>query len=93
VYKEQRSLVHYLWAKGLDAKDIHKEIFPVYDGKFVSRKAVQPWWQSFADDKEVETEVRKWLRQQSEDFHTVGFDALVKRCDKCINIGGRCVEK
>jgi hypothetical protein len=24
-------------------------------------------------------EVRKWLRQQSQDFYAAGFDALVKR--------------
>jgi histone-lysine N-methyltransferase SETMAR len=42
----------------------------------------------FADDEEVETEVRKWLRQESKDFYAVGFDALVKRLDKCINVGG-----
>jgi hypothetical protein len=35
------------------------------------------------DDEEVETEVRKWLRQQSKDLCAVGFDALVKRWDKC----------
>jgi histone-lysine N-methyltransferase SETMAR len=32
----------------------------------------------FADDEEVETEVWKWLRQQSKDLYTAGFDALVK---------------
>jgi hypothetical protein len=47
----------------------------------------------FADDEEVETEVRKWLRQQSKDFYTVSFDTLVKRWDKCINVAGGCVEK
>jgi hypothetical protein len=47
----------------------------------------------FADDEEVETEVRKWLRQQSEDFCAAGFDALVKRWDKCINVGEGYVEK
>jgi hypothetical protein len=31
----------------------------------------------FADDEEVETEVRKWLRQHSKDFCAAGFDALV----------------
>jgi histone-lysine N-methyltransferase SETMAR len=36
----------------------------------------------FADDEEVETEVRKWLRQQSKDFYATGFDAMVKRWDK-----------
>jgi hypothetical protein len=38
-------------------------------------------------------QVRKWLRQQSKDFYGAGFDALVKRWDKCINIGGGYVEK
>jgi hypothetical protein len=47
----------------------------------------------FADDEEVETEVRKWLRQQSKDFFAAGFDALVKRPEKCINVGGGYVEK
>jgi hypothetical protein len=32
-----------VWAKGLNAKDIHKEMFPVYGGKCLSRKAVHNW--------------------------------------------------
>jgi hypothetical protein len=47
----------------------------------------------FADDKEVETVLQKWLRQQSEDFYAVGFDSLVMRWDKCINVDGGFVEK
>jgi hypothetical protein len=38
-------------------------------------------------------QVRKWLRQQSNDFSAVGFEALAKRWDKCINAGGEYVEK
>jgi hypothetical protein len=41
--EKQRSLVQFLWARGLNAK---------------------------------------------EDLHAAGFDALVKRWDKCINVGG-----
>jgi hypothetical protein len=37
--EEQRSVVTFLWAKGLNAKDINKEIFPVLGGKCLSRKA------------------------------------------------------
>jgi hypothetical protein len=37
--------------------------------------------------------VWKWLTQQSKDFYAVGFDILVKQWDKCINVGGRDVEK
>jgi hypothetical protein len=35
--------MRFLWAKGLEAKDIHKEMFPVYGGKCLSRKAVHNW--------------------------------------------------
>jgi hypothetical protein len=34
-------------AKGLNAKDIHKEMFPVYGGKFLSRKAIHNWVETF----------------------------------------------
>jgi hypothetical protein len=37
------SVVRILWAKGLTAKDIHKETFPVYGGKCLSCKAVHNW--------------------------------------------------
>jgi cation transport regulator ChaB len=47
----------------------------------------------FADDEEVETEVRKQLKQQSKDFYAAGFDTMVKRWDKCISVGGGNVEK
>jgi hypothetical protein len=38
-------------------------------------------------------QVRKCLRQQSKDFYAAGFDALVKRWDKCIGVGGGYFEK
>jgi hypothetical protein len=47
----------------------------------------------FTDDEEVETEVRMWLKQQSKDFYAAGFDTLVKRWDKCVNVSGGHVEK
>jgi hypothetical protein len=82
-----------VWEKGLNAKDIHHEIFPVCGGKCVSSKAVQPWWQIFADDEAFETELRQWLRQQPKDFYAAGFNAHLKRRDSFINVGGGYVEK
>jgi hypothetical protein len=32
----------------------------------------------FTDDKDVETAVQKWLRQQPKDFCAVGSDVLTK---------------
>jgi hypothetical protein len=37
-----------LRAKGLNAKDIHKERFPVHGGKCLSRKAVHNWVEKFS---------------------------------------------
>jgi hypothetical protein len=38
--EEQSSLVHFLWANGLNAKHICEEIFPLYGGKCLQHKAV-----------------------------------------------------
>jgi hypothetical protein len=34
--------------KGLNVKDIHKEMFPAYDRKCLSRKAVHNWVEKFS---------------------------------------------
>jgi transposase len=38
----------FLWAKGLNAKDIHREMFSVYCEKCLSRKAVHNWVDKFS---------------------------------------------
>jgi hypothetical protein len=38
----------FLCSKGFIAKDIHKEMFPVYGGKCLSRKAVHNWAEKFS---------------------------------------------
>jgi hypothetical protein len=90
--EEQRSVVRFC-----AQKDTDKEMFPADGGKFLSLKAAHNWGEKrgkhFADDEEVETMVKKWLRQQTKDFYAAGFDALVKRWDKCISVGGGYVEK
>jgi hypothetical protein len=54
--------VHFLWAKGLSAKNIHKEMFPVYGGKCLLHKVCS----KVADDGqpgrpgEIETEATVW---------------------------------
>jgi hypothetical protein len=46
--EEQRSLVRFVWAKGLNAKDINKEMIPIYGGKCLPRKAVHNWVEKFS---------------------------------------------
>jgi hypothetical protein len=45
ITKEQRSLVLFLWAEGLSAKDIHKEVFTV--GSVCRVKRLATGWQTF----------------------------------------------
>jgi hypothetical protein len=51
--QEQRSVVHFLWAKGLNAKDIHKEMFPIYSGTCLLRKAAHNWVDKFSQCSKV----------------------------------------
>jgi hypothetical protein len=51
ITEEQRSVMRFLWEKGLSAKDVHKEMFPVYSGKCLSRKAVHNWVEKFSQER------------------------------------------
>jgi hypothetical protein len=66
--QEQRSSVCFFMSKRLNANYIHEEMVHVYGGKCLLCKAVHNWIEKrgiyFVYDEEVETEVRKWLRQQ-----------------------------
>jgi hypothetical protein len=90
--------VRFLWAKGLNAKDIHKFfLFTLGSVCRVKRFTTASTNCHLGDkrfaDEEVETQVRKWLRQQSNDLYAAVFDSLVKRLAKCSNVGGGYVEK
>jgi hypothetical protein len=45
-----------LWEKGLNAKDNHKEMFPVYGGKCLSRKVVHNWIEKFSQGRSKATD-------------------------------------
>jgi hypothetical protein len=64
IIKEQRPVVRFfLRAKGLNAKDINKEMFFVYGRKGLSRKSVHNWVEKFSQGRskvsDDEMEVRK----------------------------------
>jgi hypothetical protein len=48
VYYQIAAFCCFLWAKGLDATDIHKEMFTVYGGKCLSGKVVHNWVKKFS---------------------------------------------
>jgi hypothetical protein len=91
-YRRAEFFFRFLWAKGLNSKDIYKEMFPAYGGKCLSRNAihnrVEKFSQGYSKFAGDGTKVLKWLRQQSKDFHATVFDVLVKWWDKFVNVGG-----
>jgi hypothetical protein len=40
---EQHGVVRFLWAKNMEAKDIHKEMLPMNGEHCLSRQAVHNW--------------------------------------------------
>jgi hypothetical protein len=69
--------LHFLWAKELDAKYIHKKMFPVYCAKCLSRKVVRNWVKKFSQGRskvagdarpghlvEIVTEATVWLVEE-----------------------------
>jgi len=49
---EQRAVIHFLWAKGLKANEIHLEMHPEYGDKCFTRTAIQVWCTKFACGRE-----------------------------------------
>jgi hypothetical protein len=54
--EKQNFSAFFLWAKWLNAKNINKETFPVYDGKCLSRKAVHKWVEKFSQGRSKVTD-------------------------------------
>jgi len=101
---EQSGVVRFLWAKNMEAKDIHKEMLSMYGEHCLSRQAIHNWVQNFSEGRTsiedehragrpVEIATPETFRQQPKEFYAAGFQGLVKRWDKCLNLYGDYVEK
>jgi len=94
---ERRGVVRFLWAKHMAAKDMHKEMLPMYGEHCPSRQAVHSWVQKFSEGRtSIEDEHRVGritFRQQPQEFYAAGFQGLVKRWDERLNLYGDYVEK
>ncbi|GBN48368.1 hypothetical protein AVEN_150670-1 [Araneus ventricosus] len=49
--EEQRAVALFFWVKGLESKNIHKEMSPVYGEKCLSRKAVYNCEEKFSQGR------------------------------------------
>ena len=62
---EQRGVVRFLWAKNMEAKDIHKEMLRMYGEHCLSRQAVHNWVQKFSEGR-TSIEDKHWAGRQVE---------------------------
>jgi hypothetical protein len=51
IIEKQCSHVRFLWTEGVNLKDIHSEIFPLYGWKCLSCKAVHNWVETFSQGR------------------------------------------
>jgi hypothetical protein len=87
--EEQRSVSRSLWAKGLNAKYIHKEMFPVYGEKCLSRKAVHNWMANVSMMKRL----KRRCGRARENSQKTSMLRVSTHWDNCINVHGGYVEK
>ena len=77
--KEQHAVVRFLGAKGLPAKNIHKEMLPVYADKCLPRKTVYSWVKMFLQGRsKIVDEVRSGRPVE------IATDASVQRVEEMI---------
>ena len=62
---EQRGVVRFLWAKGMAAKDIHKEMPPMYAEHCLSRQAFHNWVQKFSEGRTSIEDEHRVCRQSA----------------------------
>jgi hypothetical protein len=94
--EEQRSVMRFLWVKGSVQSIFIKKCFLFTVGSVCRVKRFTTGSRNSLKDvrksQMMPDRERKWLRQQSKDFHAVGFDALVSTGTSAC-VGGGYVEK
>jgi len=91
------ALCDFCGQKKMEAKDIHKEMLPMYGEHCLSCQAVHNWVQKFSEGRTgIEDEHRAGRPVEiatPEMLQRVEDRGLVKRWDKCLNLYGDYVEK
>jgi hypothetical protein len=85
------------WGKMSQCKIYSKEIFPTYGGKCSLSKAVHNGVEKFTEERSKVVDDVRLAAELAEITVKIlvccGFDALVKRWNKCVSVGGGYVEK
>jgi len=70
VTNEQHAIIVFLWAKKINANQIHFEIHPIYGDKCITKRTVYVWCnkmpdgQKFVSYNKVQSVILQWHGQQ-----------------------------
>jgi len=85
--KEQRSVIHSLWAKGTGANAIQSEMHPVYGDEYFTRQTIHVWCKKFAHGREgVVDDERPGCHVVSTTDATIATVYSLVRFDRCVSI-------
>jgi hypothetical protein len=77
---EQRGVMRFLWAKNMDARDIHREMLPMYGEHCLSRQAIHNLVQKFSEGRtSIEDELRAGRSARGSDSNQKNFRPQVSR--------------
>ena len=74
---EPRAVIRFLWAKGLNANEIHSEMRPVYGDKCFTRPAIHVWCTKFCGRESIVVKERPgWHVVATTDATIAAVDAF-----------------
>jgi len=77
---KQHAVIRFLWAKGLNANEIHSEMHPVYGDKCFMRSATHFWCTKFVHGRESIADKEQPVRHivVTTDATIVAIDAFIQ---------------
>ena len=93
VLLKQNAFIEFLTAERVPPIEIHRRMQAVYGDQCVDVSTVRRWVRRFSCEEEVKSVVRKWFQKQNTIFLKDGFQKLVHRWRKCIEVRGDFIEK
>jgi hypothetical protein len=91
--KERRSVVRFCGQKDSIQRAFIKKCFLFRVGSVCCIKQFTAGLRNYPEDVRNSQMMKRGCgigSDKSKDFYAAGFNALVKRWDKCINVGGGC---
>jgi hypothetical protein len=78
--KEQRTVVHFLWAEGVKSVELHRQMLPQYGARTMYQRKIYEWIECFKEGRTSVTDESQPGRPSTSctDQHIQRVDALIR---------------